>query len=58
MSVDICPACGYPAMGPNLCAACQQLISENKTNALWQAGGFTARHPGDIGPPMRPAVNG
>jgi hypothetical protein len=20
----ICPACGYPAVGPNLCASCRQ----------------------------------
>jgi hypothetical protein len=58
VSYDICPACGYPAMGPNLCAACQQLISENQTNALWQSGAFAGVDPGITGPPMRPAVNG
>lgn len=23
MSIDICPACGYPTIGPELCAFCR-----------------------------------
>jgi hypothetical protein len=23
MSVDVCPACGYPTIGPELCAFCR-----------------------------------
>ena len=27
MTVDICPACGYPTIGPDLCAFCRPLVA-------------------------------
>ena len=23
MTINVCPACGYPTLGPNLCAFCR-----------------------------------
>jgi hypothetical protein len=28
MTVDICPACGYPTIGPELCSGCRPLVAE------------------------------
>ena len=28
MTIDVCPACGYPTVGPDLCAFCRPLDGE------------------------------
>jgi hypothetical protein len=32
VTIDVCPACGYPTVGPDLCAFCRPLDAE------WDAG--------------------
>ena len=32
MTIDVCPACGYPTVGPDLCAFCRPVDAE------WDAG--------------------
>lgn len=27
MAIDICPACGYPKVGPGLCALCLPVVA-------------------------------
>ncbi|WP_156738293.1 MULTISPECIES: hypothetical protein [unclassified Mycobacterium] len=33
MTVEVCPACGYPTLGPELCAFCRsvEMLSDDKT---------------------------
>jgi hypothetical protein len=28
VTIDVCPACGYPTVGPDLCAFCRPLDGE------------------------------
>lgn len=44
MTIDICPGCGYPKFGPDLCAYCRPmpvLDAEARIRAREPAGGFS-----------------
>ncbi len=47
LTVDVCPACGYPTIGPDLCAFCrpvEMLIGDktfgrpDETATMWRGG--------------------
>jgi hypothetical protein len=44
VTVDICPACGYPTIGPELCSFCRPLVAETPAADLGFAPhGFLAQ---------------
>lgn len=45
MIVDVCPACGYPTLGPDLCSVCRPLVAKTLTpssNPLAEQGLFAS----------------
>jgi hypothetical protein len=52
VSIDICPACGYPTIGPELCAFCRpiEVLTGDQT---WASVPSVELHRGSAGMRMR-----
>ena len=48
MTVDVCPACGYPTLGPDLCSYCRPVETQTSDRILEAMLSATGLHHGPV----------